>query len=78
MPPLWGTTIDTVGPLEDDGVTGGLAIPLQLSKNITVRKTVETLESWRIDIQFLSQYLGEFGGITPGSEPRLSGHAKQA
>jgi len=58
MPPLWGTTIDTVGPLEDDGVTGGVAIPLQLSKNITVRKTVETLESWRIDIQFLSQYLG--------------------
>jgi hypothetical protein len=76
MPPLWGTTIDTVGPTAVG--TGGLATPPQLRKKNTASGAVKILESWRIDIRFLSQYLGEFVGVTPGSKPRLSGHAKQA
>src|SRR5271170_1953026 len=78
MPPLSGTTIDTVGLLEGGGGADWLTTPPQLRKKTTTRGAVKTLESWRIDIRFLSHYLGEFVGNTPSSEPRLSGHAKQA
>src|ERR1700729_3804573 len=76
MPPLSGTTIDTVGPPEADTVV--LPTPPHLRKNITNRRRVETLESCLIDIRFLSNYQGGHGGIPLGSKPRLSGHAKQA
>jgi hypothetical protein len=55
MPPLSGTTIDTVGLAAVE--TGGLATPPQLRKKKTTSGAVKTLKRWRIDIQFLPEYL---------------------
>src|SRR5580658_281255 len=59
MPPVSGTTIDTVGaaaagPLE---TAGGLAVLPQLTRKAATTRAAETWEIFEIDIQLLSQYL---------------------
>src|ERR1035438_8388837 len=59
-PSLWGTTIIIVGASATTEA-GGLATLLQATRKANTRRAVEPLEKRRIDIRFLSRYLGDFG-----------------
>jgi hypothetical protein len=55
---IGGTSITTVGPPDVGG--GSTTLP-QLMRKAATRREDESLETCEIDIQLLSQYLGEVG-----------------
>src|SRR5271154_4954469 len=69
MPPLWGTTIDTVGPPAVE--TGEWATPPQLTRKATTRRVSENREILPIDIQLLPHAWTNPAGTHGLLEPRL-------
>src|SRR5579864_4008712 len=59
-PLVWGTTITVAGTAETIEA-GGLGTPLQATRKNDIRRAVEPLEKRRVDMGFLSQFLGGFG-----------------